>query len=740
MSNNGNNNFIFLNRDNQWPDFKLNGLEIRDDGALQLYTVPLFEGTLPEELENLNAPEAPAGIAVGPDKTAYVTIPSENALFRFNSCSSSLEQIISFCSDAEQSLQFKNPRGLLYHPLRKALFVADSDNHRILVFDIQTFQLADIWGQANNDALEPGSEPGRFTMPWTLDSDYLGNVYVVDYGNRRVQKFDLRGNVIPSFWETAQSEVPELSQFSDIAVSSYDDVTEVYVLDREKRNIFVLNHNGNFLRSFGAEVLENPMGLAAYKNTLYVGDNEKLRILVFKTDGTFIGEAQRYEGPVAALAVDRHNGLWVHSGSDLLPLQLNLTSGHIKKGFFTAGPFAHNGTPVTWHRLRAFVKSLESDAHIQFFVFTSDDSAAAPPLPDSTSGFDLTQWRALPLDLTDGIISQRPAERLFIGAHFTSEGVSSPLVYQIKASFNHKTYSKYLPAIYRNDQNHRDFLDRFLSLFESFFSNTEEDTENLDRYFDTEAAPVDALPWLAGWLALDLDDNWPEEKKRRAIARAFESYAQQGTREGLEKAIRFYAEVDALIVEPILNADWWSLPDDKTSPEQIRETSVLGFSTRLIPAEAQGAVVGTTAILDHSHLLTQEEYGTPLFERVAHQFTVLVPGEQVQSMEKQEEILSVIEREKPAHTTFELCIIKPSMRLGFQSQLGIDSVLPGPLSPFPLGDKDAPYGKLVLSGEPSGYFSTQSHLGRTTLLSEEILENKSSQFHQKEDKNKQTKR
>ena len=183
MSNNGNNNFIFLNRDNQWPGFELDGLEIRDDGALQLYTVPLFEGTLPEGLENLSAPEAPAGIAVGPDKTVYVTIPSQNALFRFNSCCNSLEQIIPFCSDAEPLTQFKSPRGLLYHPLRKALFVADSDNHRILVFDIKTFQLADIWGQPNSESVEPGSEPGQFNMPWTLDSDYQGNVYIVDYEN-----------------------------------------------------------------------------------------------------------------------------------------------------------------------------------------------------------------------------------------------------------------------------------------------------------------------------------------------------------------------------------------------------------------------------------------------------------------------------------------------------------------------------------------------------------------------------
>lgn len=49
-----NNNFLYLNRDNRWPDFAWDGLELRQGGALQLFSLPLFEGELPKEIATLS--------------------------------------------------------------------------------------------------------------------------------------------------------------------------------------------------------------------------------------------------------------------------------------------------------------------------------------------------------------------------------------------------------------------------------------------------------------------------------------------------------------------------------------------------------------------------------------------------------------------------------------------------------------------------------------------------------------
>ena len=50
--------------------------------------------------------------------------------------------------------------------------------------------------------------------------------------------------------------------------------------------------------------------------------------------------------------------------------------------------------------------------------------------------------------------------------------------------------------------------------------------------------------------------------------------------------------------------------------------SRLGVSTVLAPAQPDGAVVGSTAIMDRSHLTNGADFGAPLFDDVAYRFTV----------------------------------------------------------------------------------------------------------------------
>ena len=123
-------------------------------------------------------------------------------------------------------------------------------------------------------------------------------------------------------------------------------------------------------------------------------------------------------------------------------------------------------------------------------------------------------------------------------------------------------------------------------------------------------------------------------------------------------------------------------------------------------------MVGTTATLDHAHLISGEEYGVPLFESVAHRFTVQVYQGQAPNTCTLDTIRGVIEREKPAHTDYRLCVIEPKMRLGFQARIGIDTVIgSGAAQGAPLGEGD-----LVARGEPPGTIGDRSEIGRSTRL------------------------
>ena len=121
----------------------------------------------------------------------------------------------------------------------------------------------------------------------------------------------------------------------------------------------------------------------------------------------------------------------------------------------------------------------------------------------------------------------------------------------------------------------------------------------------------------------------------------------------------------------------------------LGQTSTLGFDTVLAPAPAYGAVLASTATLDHSHLLDPSDGGVPLFGDVAHRFCVQVHAAQVAAPGALDAVNSVLAREAPAHTSYHLCVLPPRMRVGFQARLGLDTVVAGPTPDLNLASASA---------------------------------------------------
>ena len=106
-------------------------------------------------------------------------------------------------------------------------------------------------------------------------------------------------------------------------------------------------------------------------------------------------------------------------------------------------------------------------------------------------------------------------------------------------------YLQYLPAIYSEDE----FMGRFLKIFESILTPVEQTVGQIPLYFDPKLAPEEFLPWLAFWLDLVLDREWPVAKRRRLISYATQLYQWRGTRRGLETYIEIYTGVRPVITE-----------------------------------------------------------------------------------------------------------------------------------------------------------------------------------------------
>ena len=749
-------NFYYLNREGRWPGFKMSGLELRNDGVLHLASLPLFAGTLPDSVKSAPVPDGPAGLAIDAGGTLYFSDPDGNRVRRIVGCDDSVSAVPCMGGATQGATGLNTPRGLLIPPHRQALFVADSANNRIQIFDLATFELVEIWGQPNSASTAPGSEPGQFDTPSAMAADSSGNVYVVDYGNQRVQKFNAIGQVIPAFATKVQVS-GSLTEPAGIAVREQNDEVWILVIDASSAEIPIFDSTGKPVldaqgnaRIINDAHLTQPLGIAVTGDSIYIGDNASERVLRFQIGDTidYAGVAIGYQGPVAALLLDRAGDLWVHAGDSITPTKLSARSGFGMLGSLwidPKNPLTVPGRSVFWHRLKALAKSLPPNAHLDLYAYVANDLSSHPAVdPTAPNPFADPKWQSIHytanLDVTDLFIEapstaspsmtdSYKTKYLWVGALFSGDGTASPELSQLRVEFDYPSYAQYLPAIYRNNAACNQFLDRLLSLFESFFSGVEYEIDALPALFDPAAVPKGFLAWLAGCLGLNLDDNWTEQKKREIIAHIFELSGKRGTAEGLRESLQLFAGVNAIIQEPLLNASWWALPSSNSCCQSCAEAagaagttwqggqnSLLGWTTMLAPAQPQGAVVGTSAVLDQSQLITDQQFGSPLFTDVAYQFSVQVYRSEVMAPGAIDGIRAIVEQEKPAHTTYQLCIIDPLFRVGFQGRVGVDTVVAGPPRSLSLGTGQALGDDTVLAGPAPSLLGTDSRLGVSLRL------------------------
>ncbi len=105
-----------------------------------------------------------------------------------------------------------------------------------------------VWGGQGSDA-------GQLFMPWGVYADSQF-VYVADYGNRRVQKFDHNGNYV-SHWTNQRSES---EGFVGVAAITGDAMGYIYAVD--SRSVWKFDSNGTFIAELASYQVVSPMGLA----------------------------------------------------------------------------------------------------------------------------------------------------------------------------------------------------------------------------------------------------------------------------------------------------------------------------------------------------------------------------------------------------------------------------------------------------------------------------------------------
>ncbi|AQR73133.1 phage tail protein [Sphingomonas sp. LM7] len=165
----------------------------------------------------------------------------------------------------------------------------------------------------------------------------------------------------------------------------------------------------------------------------------------------------------------------------------------------------------------------------------------------SRSGSELAAHSAAALVTTDPLAQHGTFELLFqriegrfleVRLTLSSDGDSSPRLRALRASWPRISWAeRYLPALYREDPEPADFLERFLANMQGTTSVIEARMITAQALFDTRTAPVEALGWLAEWFDVALDPSWSEARRRLFIAHAIRFFGWRGTMRGLESAL-----------------------------------------------------------------------------------------------------------------------------------------------------------------------------------------------------------
>ena len=120
----------------------------------------------------------------------------------------------------------------------------------------------------------------------------------------------------------------------------------------------------------------------------------------------------------------------------------------------------------------------------------------------------------------------------------SAQGTMTPRLRALRAWAPRFSYpQRFLPAVYREDEGHGDFLERWLANLESTNTAIEDRIAHLQLLFDPRTVPQDALPWLAEWFDLALDPSWDERRHRLLVRHAMDFFRWRGTVHGLRTAL-----------------------------------------------------------------------------------------------------------------------------------------------------------------------------------------------------------
>lgn len=327
--------------------------------------------------------------------------------------------------------------------------------------------------------------------------------------------------------------------------------------------------------------------------------------------------------------------------------------------------------------------------------------------PNARRSADRELWDAT---ARDALVQSTPARYLYLRIRMFGDGSATPSVRELRIAFPRHSYLDRLPAIYSQDQEGSQFLERFLSIFQTTLDGFNREIDAFGRLLDPRGTPKEFIPWLASWLALALDWPWPEHERegrqRALLEQAPDLYRIRGTPDGLRKTITAYTGLpeDAVhLVEAFCARNWMHLTRDGGRGGFLAGTCLFGR----MQLDGPGALGDVPLDVSGDPALDP-------FTTYAHRFTVVVPAAYASGPPFEGALSALVDRERPAHTQATIYAVEPKFRVGIQSVVGVDTLI----GTYPLTEVGK--GRLGIDTLLTCLEPTEAEVGRTTRIGESL--------------------
>ena len=186
-----------------------------------------------------------------------------------------VKPVLSFGQAGSGEEMFKFPYGVAVSD-RDEILVADSNNHRVQVFDSNGTFLR-FFGQIGENA-------GEFKYPIAIAINKDRNIFVADNNNNRIQIFSWKGRHLGSFGGKGSLDSQLLNPWG----LSLDSTGNVIVADTGNKLIKIFTPDGRFVMKIGGpDSLSSPVHCVQCGEYFMVSDSGEHCIKVFNKEGHF---------------------------------------------------------------------------------------------------------------------------------------------------------------------------------------------------------------------------------------------------------------------------------------------------------------------------------------------------------------------------------------------------------------------------------------------------------------------